>query len=383
MLVRALPHMTDVPVSLVGGAVRDALLGISDHEDVDLVVEGDALALAERLGHELNVRVVSHGRFGTAYLELPHDRWIDLVMARRERYARPGALPEVEPGTLADDLARRDFTINAMAYRLTGPDAGVLVDAHGGRADIDRRMVRVIRDGSFIEDPSRMIRAARYAARLGFVLDPATAAAARAAAETVDPSSARVGEELKRLLAEPTAPGGLALLRDLGVPWVAAPPDLANRFDGIDRALARDGAPRLDAWALRLGLAVDPAALPRVAVDGWARGLASETSDGPDLARRLRGAQRPSHVDAVMRAAKPAAAVVACALGRDEVPAWWAGARDLRIAISGEDLVAAGVRPGPVIGRALAAVRAAVLDGEVEGIDAQMALAMRIAGEAS
>jgi len=383
MLVRALPHMTDVPVSLVGGAVRDALLGVADQEDVDLVVEGDALALAEHLGRELNVRVVSHGRFGTAYLELPHDRWIDLVMARRERYAHAGALPDVEPGTLADDLARRDFTINAMAYRLTGPDAGVLVDAHGGRGDIERRTIRVMRDGSFVEDPSRMIRAARYAARLGFTLDPATAAAAHAAAEAVDPSSARVGEELKRLLAEASAPAALGVLRDLGVPWIAAPPDLASRFDGIDRALTRDGAPRLDAWALRLGLAVDPAALSRVALDGWARGLASETADGPDLARRLRDASRPSQTDAVLRAAKPAAAVVACALGCEDVAAWWAGARDLRIGLSGEDLVAAGVRPGPVIGRALAAVRAAVLDGEVEGIDAEMALAMRIVAEAA
>ena len=377
MLVRAIPHL-DVPVSLVGGAVRDALLEVADNEDLDLVVEGDALALAERLGHELNVRVVTHERFATAYLELPHDNWIDIVRARRERYPRPGALPVVEPGTLADDLARRDFTINAMAYRLNGPDAGTLVDPHAGRRDLDDGIVRVLRDDAFVEDPTRLLRAVRYAARFGFALDPATRAEAGAAACLIDLASSRVGEELRRLLKEPAVGHAVVLAAELGVPWIAGnAPALADLFAAVDRALALPGAPPLEPWAIRMGLAIAPEHVPHVAVDGWARGVATAAALGPALKERLEAASAASRLDAVLNAAKPASVVVACALGEGRVADWWATMRGMRLAISGEDLVGAGIAPGPAIGRALAAVRAARLDGHV-GDDrrAQLELAL-------
>lgn len=368
--------MTDVPVSLVGGAVRDALLGMTNGEDIDLVVEGDALSLAGRLGRELNVRVVSHGRFGTAYLELPHDRWIDIVMARKETYARPGALPDVEPGTLEDDLRRRDFTINALAYRLTGSDARSLVDPTGGLADLAGGVVRMMRPDSFAEDPSRLVRAARYAARLGFRLDSDTEAAARAAAPDLDPHSSRVGEEFKRLLGEPAAEDGLSLLRSFGVPWLDVP---QIPFAAVHATLASPGAPAVAAWAIALGLAVHPSWIDRVAVDGWARGVATEARQGAELVTTLATRTRQSEIDAALRRAKPAAAVVAAARGAEVVGEWWAGIRDRTIAIGGEDLVAAGVRPGPPLGRALAGVRAAVLDGEIDDDrDAQLTFALRL-----
>ena len=380
-LVRAIPLM-DVPVSLVGGAVRDALLGVEESEDIDLVVEGDALALAERLGHDLNVRVVSHGRFGTAYLELPHERWIDLAMARRERYPHPGALPVVEPGTLIDDLARRDFTVNAMAFRLTGPHAGQLVDPLAGRADLDARIIRVLRDDSFVEDPTRILRAVRYAARLGFDLDGATEAAARRSAPALDITSARVGEELRRLLAEPTAAQAIAGAVALGVPWLEGDvSNLAERFAAIDASLDLPGAPRIEVWALRMGCAVAPHAIQVAAVDGWARGIATEAAAAPDLMTRLAGAQRPSHVDAILNAAKPATAVVAHADGADGIATWWSAMRDIRLAISGQDLVAAGIAPGPAIGRGLAAVRAGLLDGTVDGDAAAQLCVARAAAQ--
>lgn len=379
-LVRALP-LIDMPVSLVGGAVRDALLGVEESEDIDLVVEGDALALAERLGHALNVRVISHGRFGTAVLELPHERWIDIAMARSERYAYPGALPVVEPGTLVEDLARRDFTANAMAYRLTGPQAGELVDPLGGRADLDAGVIRALRDDSFIEDPTRLLRAARYAARLGFSLDAMTHAAARATAPALDITSARVGDELRRLLCEPTAAAAVALAAGFGVPWLERDgAALGRRFAAIDASLRQPGAPQIHAWALRMGCAVAPDAVQRAAVDGWARGIAAEAAAASDLAPRLALAGRPSQVDAILRSAKPATAVVALADGSEMIAEWWATTRDVRLAISGEDLVAAGVAPGPAIGRGLAAARVALLDAEVDDdAAAQLAIACAVA----
>jgi tRNA nucleotidyltransferase (CCA-adding enzyme) len=380
LLLRAIPHL-DVPVSLVGGAVRDALLGVADTEDLDLVVEGDALALAERLGHELNVRAITHERFGTAYLELPHDNWIDIVRARRERYPHPGSLPVVEPGTLLDDLARRDFTINAIAYRLNGHDRGTLVDPHDGRRDLADGIVRVLRVEAFVEDPTRVLRAVRYAARLGFTLDQATLDGARAASPAIDLRSARVGEELRRLLKEAEAGAAIAMAADLGVPWVAGDmDDCEERFAAVDVALGLPGAPALEPWAVRMGLAVAPEHLPHVAVDGWARGVAAAAAQGAELRRRLDTVTTASGLDEVLNRAKPASVVVAHALGEPRIADWWATVRGMRLAISGEDLVAAGIRPGPAIGRALAAVRAARLDGHV-GTDpaAQLELALRAA----
>ena len=376
-LVRALPVMADVPVSLVGGAVRDALLGIPHGEDVDLVVEGDAVALATRLGQALNARVVSHGRFGTAIVELPHEEWIDVAMARRERYPHPGALPVVEPGTLADDLTRRDFTINAMAYRLTGPEAGVIVDPLGGRADLDAGLVRALRDDSFEEDPTRLLRAVRYAARLGFALDPATDDAARRVAPTLDPTSARVGDELRRLLREPSAPRAIAHAAELGVPWLRADADGLDAFaTNVRASLDAPGAPQLAPWALLLGRAVSPEVLPRLAVDGWARGIGLEVTWADRLRHQLQSISKPSEIDEALRRAKPATVVAAHAEGAPVIGQWWSAWRQRTLQISGEHLVAAGISPGPGIGRGLAAARAALLDGAVgDDAEAQLAIA--------
>ena len=368
---------------MVGGAVRDALLGRPAGDELDLVVEGDAPALAQRLGRELGGRVISHPRFGTAAVELPHGAHLDVVTARRETYARPGALPDVTPGTLADDLARRDFTINAMARRLSGAEAGALVDPHGGVADAADGIVRALRQDAFEEDPSRLVRAARYAARLGFLLDGATAAAAREAAPALELGSARVADELARLAEEPTAASALLLLGSLGVPWLSGPREgaLAPRFAAIDDALARPGAPALPAWALRLGEALDPDALAAAALPGRARALGAEERAGDGLAARLEAARAPSEVDRLLRAAPAAAAVGALARGAEAVAAWWARDRDREPAVRGADLVAAGVPPGPAIGRALAEVRAALLDGRVGGPEEQLAMALRVALE--
>lgn len=375
---RVLPHLRG-EVSAVGGVVRDALLGRPPGDELDLVVEGEAIPLATEVGRALGARVVTHGRFGTAALELPHGGEIDLVSARTETYPVPGALPVVGPGTLSDDLARRDFTVNAMAVGLSGRADGVLADPHGGLADLDAAVIRAVRQGSFAEDPSRLVRAARYAARLGFALAPGTEAEARATAPALDHESARVGDELRRLLAEDAAAAALDLLGALGVPWIA--PGAPAAIRALDVAAGRLDVPQVPRWAVRLGVAVTPPALAGAAVPGWARGVAREVADGPELAGRLSTLSRPSAIDAVLRARPPAALVAALAAGAETVATWWERDRRRGAAIGGADLMAAGVPPGPAIGRALGAVRAAVLDGEVEGREDQMDLALRVAGE--
>ena len=195
-------------VYVVGGAVRDLLLGRRPHE-LDFVVEGDAVAVARRAAERIGGRVTAHERFGTATVAAP-EATFDLAAARRERYPAPGALPEVELGaSLREDLERRDFTVNAIALHLAD---GELVAVPGAEEDLAARRLRVLHEGSFADDPTRMLRLARYAARLGFEPDEATDA-------LVDPellrtvTGSRLGAELRLLLREPQPAALLALER--------------------------------------------------------------------------------------------------------------------------------------------------------------------------
>jgi tRNA nucleotidyltransferase (CCA-adding enzyme) len=268
-----------------------------------------------------------------------------------------------------------------MALRLSGRDRGQLVDPHGGVADLEAGLVRALRPDAFEEDPSRLVRAARYAARLGFRLEDATAASARSAAPALDPAVSRTAEELRRLLAERCAGDALALLRELGVPWVRE--GAGEAIARLDAARAHPAAPDLPAWALRLGVAVEPGAAARSALPGWARGVAAAVAAGPDVAERLATLEAPSAVDRLLRATPPAAAVSALALGENRVRAWWEGDRSRGSEVSGSDMMRAGVPPGPAVGHALEEVRAAVLDGRVGGFDEQLALALRVARRAA
>ena len=157
---------------LVGGVVRDLLLE-RGNLDLDLVIEGDAIKLAQEIAESQSARVNTHPRFGTAKLRWSN-RSVDMATARAETYARPGALPLVKPGTISDDLSRRDFTINAMAIELNPRHYGDIIDPHGGRQDIDSKVVRVLHDNSFIDDATRIWRALRYEQRLDFHLELAT-----------------------------------------------------------------------------------------------------------------------------------------------------------------------------------------------------------------
>jgi len=157
---------------LVGGVVRDLLLGRSNF-DLDLVVEGDAINLAQQLVDITHGKITTHPRFNTAKLQW--NKWsIDLTTARSETYAQPGALPSVKPGSLANDLFRRDFTINTMAIELVPSSYGRLIDPYGGRDDLERKFLRVLHERSFIDDATRIWRGLRYEQRLDFQLEPDT-----------------------------------------------------------------------------------------------------------------------------------------------------------------------------------------------------------------
>ena len=158
---------------LVGGFVRDLLLS-RPSDDVDLVVEGDAIALARALQDELGGKLITHEKYMTATLKFSEDDKLDIASARREVYVRPAALPEVAQSKLKSDLYRRDFTINALALRLSDTLEATVIDFFGGRQDLDTKKIRVLHNHSFIDDPTRILRAVRFEQRLGFSIEPHT-----------------------------------------------------------------------------------------------------------------------------------------------------------------------------------------------------------------
>jgi tRNA nucleotidyltransferase (CCA-adding enzyme) len=205
-------------VYLVGGAVRDLLLRCPCL-DVDIVVEGDGIAFARVLADDLGGKAIAYPRFGTATICFFDGMTLDIVTARQESYARPGALPEVRPGTLADDLLRRDFTINALAASILPDQCGVLRDDHNGMNDLEAGQIRILHERSFIDDPTRILRAVRYEARFGFKMERGTLAALNHALEadcyaTIVP--VRYWNEFRRVLEEANPLPALERLCELG-----------------------------------------------------------------------------------------------------------------------------------------------------------------------
>ncbi len=361
----AYPELADVaaaapdPVYLVGGAVRDLLLG-RGRADIDLVVEGDPAALAAALGAEV---VESHSRFGTLKVLFGEEE-LDLAAARRERYPRPGALPEVELGApIRVDLARRDFTVNAMAVPLG--ETRLLIDPYDGQADLEAGLLRAIHSDSFVDDPTRAIRAARYAARFGLAIEPETRDWLLATdLGTITPD--RRWSELRKLAGEENATRGLELLAGWGL--------VEPRPGGESFALARDvnrlmaappwseEADRAEAiLAAALGPAPGTVSSRDINVSGVDRG---HEADAPASHEALAAARpaRPSEGVRLARGHDPIELVLARGAGATWLDDWLAW-REVTLDITGADLTAAGLS-GPAVGQALQAALTAKLDGE-------------------
>ncbi len=368
-----LDALADVPgVWVVGGAVRDALIG-REPRDLDLVVEGDIEPVARRLGAD----TVVHDRFGTA---AAGD--VNIAAARRERYERPGALPEVELGVpLKEDLARRDFSVNAIAVRLAD---GALEAVPGALEDLAARWLRAQHERSFLDDPTRLLRLVRYGARLRFPIEEETRAWAFAAVEggalgTVSPS--RLGAELRLLLAEPQ-PTAVCGLEGLGIgpqllPGFRVDPDLVERAKRLTPVDARADLVALAACCLDAGAAELAQRLDQLEFTAREREIAvAAASRARSLAPVMGGLDRPSALWALLRREAPETVALAGALGApDAAGRWLSELRGTRLAIDGDDLLAAGLS-GPAIGRALDAAMAAALDGEAGDREAQLAAAL-------
>lgn len=373
-------------VAVVGGVVRDLLLERpTARTDLDLTVEDDAGVVARTLADTLGGQVRQHAPFLTATLSLARGRRVDVATARRERYRRPGALPEVEPATLDEDLGRRDFSVNALAVRLDGARWGEVVDPCGGIEDLRARRIRVLHPLSFIEDPTRIVRAVRLAERLGFGLTRSTYRLASAAAglgvyEAL--SGERVRAELELTLGEPAPDRVLTRLGRLGAFRLVLP---GYRF--VTRACARVGAiggrdpgpgvsdetRRALVWlALTTHLApeawtawADRLRLP----PGVRTAVARARAEAEPLRTALARARTPRDAYRILRGLpEPVAAwahVESEGAVRRYIARYLGDWRGRRPRLTGDELVALGVAPGPGLGQLLRELVAEEIAGRV------------------
>jgi tRNA nucleotidyltransferase (CCA-adding enzyme) len=392
----------DLALYFVGGLVRDLLLNVNA-KDIDMVVEGDAIGLVHRMREQYGGDIRSHAQFGTAKWLLTPEVWrqlapgaasedapmvIDFVTARSEFYTRPSALPEVERGSIKLDLHRRDFTINTLAIRLDGAHLGELFDFYGGLRDLDSKLIRVLHSLSFVDDPTRILRAVRLEQRLTFQIERRTAELITSALPMINRvTGERIRNELSLCLEEPNRVEMMARLAEIGVlgqihSGFVWRPSTAECFAIVSRVLAdplwmdvtSGESPVFIYFALLMLPLTDIAreqVMDRLKVRkstrddlGAVRRLLAEMTD-------LTAESKPSEVVQILRPYPARVLVVALSwlgpqttAGR-QIERFQREWRDVRSALNGNDLLAMGLEAGPQVGILLDRLLAARLDGIV------------------
>ncbi len=403
-------HELGYSLYIVGGFVRDLLLN-QPNLDLDLVVEGDAITLAKRLESRLGGRVHGHTRFGTAkwILNSPHIESLDFTTARTEFYAHPSALPEVERSSIKQDLRRRDFTINTLAICLDPERYGQLLDPFGGEADLQRGIIRVLHNLSFVEDPTRMLRAARLEQRLGFKIEPRTARLIGDALDMMDRvSGQRIKHEFELIFREQEPERSMARLNELGILRAVFPPLEFAEWEAEKFRLARAtmGSPHAGANGFA-GNA--PASLADPVTYFALLAYHFSLTEADEFARRLRLTNaQASTIRQVLALRDHAAAPLASPNGltpsglyhllegyseaaltifalaaegpfvRERIELFESRLRGIAPETTGDDLRRMGIPPGPLYRKILVRLRNARLDGEIATREQEQALVDRM-----
>jgi len=361
---------------IVGGVVRDLFLARINY-DFDLVIEGDAVSLAKKLAGDTGAKLTVHERFGTAKLIYPEFS-LDLATARSETYSRPGALPSVKPGSLKDDLIRRDFSINAMALHVNPKQYGQLVDLYGGQKDIEHRLIRILHSKSFIDDATRILRAIRYEWRLGFRLEAETKKLLRRDAAMLDTISGdRLRHELELILKEPEPERSIGRAGKLGVlkhlhQSLKGNDNLVEAFRKA-RQLTKSSPPSIYLCLLIYGLTekeneelISRLNFPKTSAQAMRQTLQLKKQlhklDNPrlkssDIYRLLQGYSPPA-IYANVAASKSPIVIKHLNLYLDKL-------RYVKLLLNGSDLLKMGIPSGPKVGQVLDTLLKAKLNGEV------------------
>jgi tRNA nucleotidyltransferase (CCA-adding enzyme) len=381
-----------LPAYVVGGFVRDLLLR-KPVNDFDVVVEGDAIKFSRSLAKIYGGRVTAHSKFGTAKWILRNTdeapaSFLDLITARSEIYESPAALPTVKFSALADDIRRRDFTINTLAMRLDGTHFGELRDDLGARSDLENGVIRVLHPNSFIDDPTRIYRAVRYEQRYGFKIEPATLSLIPAARPLISSLSAqRIRRELDLILDEERSASMLARLEELDLLVIihAELPVFNRAYAALLNAIppARLG---VQYRRIVLGYLLWLMNLPDDTIESLAKRLAfsaelkksllaasSLLRDLPSFTR-----SRPSQWTARLSQVPPlaiyAVSLIADDVIRQSLQTYLAEWRHVKPYVTGDDLKKRGLEPGPKYQEILSRLRDARLDGEIKSREAEINL---------
>ena len=377
-----------VPIYLVGGAVRDLLMD-KPVVDLDITVERDASTVAQALAAKLSGRVVSRSQFGTFKVEMTGES-VDVVTSRRETYRRPGALPTVSPSSIDDDLQRRDFTINAMALRLA-PGSVDILDPCKGQDDIRSRTIRVLHDGSFRDDATRMLRAIRYEQRLGFRLSRETEALLMSSVSYLDTISGdRLRREMSIIFKEEKAPAILLRAARLGLlaalyRHLPSEEELKRRLSAI-QASAHTGNSR-SYLALLAGTMSETEAegfIQRLKMPPSEAKTVRDTVKARTAVASLDPNASPPRIVAALQGLDPYALQVAALLSHDEASSGLALRylnewRHVKPRLNGRDLARLGVLEGPRVGLLLERLRDARIEGEISTREEEEAFVRRVA----
>lgn len=406
MVLGQIAQQEGYKVYAVGGFVRDLLLGLPNW-DLDVAVENNAINFARKIALSTGGKLAAHEEIGTATLTLRDGFQIDFATARMEFYQFPAATPEVEQTTIKHDLYRRDFTINTLAFALNSDCFGEFLDFFGGYADLQAGRIRVLYNLSFVEDPTRILRAVRFVCRYGFHLEEETriflhrALADNMLAKT---PAARLGKEMRQMFMEPNVPALLSMARELGV--------LQNLIPSLEWSSGLEAqiiaAARISQWNEEQGifprgwLLYPLLLLKEIPREHWLtatdllglRGgkeqklVEQVISQLPVLGSLLQkeGLSASAIYDLLnplptlallaLLAANPGEAGL-----RSRVLLYLEKLADMEIAIDGNDLLQLGVPPGPDIGRILKTVHRAKLEGQVLTKEEELALADRLRNE--
>ena len=390
-------------IYLVGGIVRDMILRISNL-DVDLVVEGDGIAFARAFSRSIGARYAAHEKYKTAVITLPEGNHIDVATARLEYYKTPGAFPIVEQSTLKLDLYRRDFTVNTMAVSLSPQRFGELIDFFGGQRDIKEKRVRVLHAMSFVEDPSRIIRAVRFEQRYGFALGKQTSSLVHAAVRSGLLRSVpgrRISYEIRQILSEDHPIRGMERLRELGVlnavhPGLAFGPQVRDYFVRVKETLLWFNMlfthEAYRPWFVYLLALVDQMK-PRKIIeichrlgltDEEVRAILSSQAKAHAVLRDLVSVRpvTPSEVVKILEGVRLEEILFAMSKTRspevkEMISAYITTWRSYKPPISGRDLLAMGFEKGKFLGDTLKLIRDKGLNGEIRDFSEATAFAAR------
>ena len=403
-LARETAYRRKTPAYLVGGFVRDLILNVKNL-DLDILLEGDGIKFAEEFARVLKAPLICHRRFGTATVTLGHKLKVDIASARKEFYPHPASLPVVSAGRMKDDLIRRDFTINAMAISINREDFGKLIDFFGGRKDLRSKKIRILHLLSFIDDPTRILRAVRFEQRYDFKIEPLTLgrikeAARREILKEVQPQ--RIRDELILILKEPRPIKPVKRLQGLtGLGFMhtglALSGQTAKLFAAVESQISWFKAcyPRsrqLDTWLIYF-LALSDAWGTAIVRDicrkfAFRRGEEKRIMDYKKIGNKLlprltRSNLKPAEIFHVLEPLSYEVILMLKAKFKGQgiqrrITDFFAFYNGMRICISGEDLKEMGVKPGPLYQNIFRKILDAKLNGKVKTKEEELELAGKL-----